>query len=255
MSDEQRPNQSGLVPSSSHVLTTRSSALVRRGLEALRTQQTRVLRFPPDRSMGILYVPRRSYYEELESWEARGNVTVPTEKKLTLDISDEASADLSPFAALAPDDLQALSLAHSSVSNVELRHIGKLTGLQELDLHNTQVGDPGLVHLKGLVGLQGLDLWETRVSDAGLVHLRELKNLRILLLSGSQISDTGLVHLRESTALEELQLLRTRVSDAGLIHLRRLTALRKLHLLENQVSDAAAARLQRALPNCRIFNW
>lgn len=136
MSDEQRPNQSGLVPSSSHALTTHSSALVRRGLEALRTQQTRVLRFPPDRSMGILYVPRRSYYEELESWEARGNVTVPTEKKLTLDISDEASADLSPFAALAPDDLQALSLAHSSVSNVELRHIGKLTGLQELDLHN-----------------------------------------------------------------------------------------------------------------------
>lgn len=50
MSDKTDPKQSGLVPVGSKALTTTSSGLVKRGLEALASEQLRIGRFPPDRS-------------------------------------------------------------------------------------------------------------------------------------------------------------------------------------------------------------
>ena len=50
MSDESDPKESGLVPGGNKALTTRSSALVKRGLEALASQQPSSARFPSDRS-------------------------------------------------------------------------------------------------------------------------------------------------------------------------------------------------------------
>ena len=57
MSDEPRPKYGVPVPHSNRELTRRSSALARRGLDALTVQQTRIVRFPPERSMGRLYIP------------------------------------------------------------------------------------------------------------------------------------------------------------------------------------------------------
>lgn len=52
MSDKPDPKQHDLVSVGSKALTTRSSALVKRGLEALVLEQERIVRFPLDRSLG-----------------------------------------------------------------------------------------------------------------------------------------------------------------------------------------------------------
>lgn len=56
MSDKTDPKESGLVTVRSKALTTRSSALVKRGLDALASRPGRIVRFPADRSMGTLYI-------------------------------------------------------------------------------------------------------------------------------------------------------------------------------------------------------
>ncbi len=136
MSDEKHSNQGHLVPIGSHELTTRSSALVRRGLEALTSQQTRIIRFPADRSMGTLYIPAPSghWEEEEDLGEARGDVRVPAAKPVGLRVSDEAATDLSPLATLEPNDLQEINLSCRHMNEDQLIHLRGLTGLTYITL-------------------------------------------------------------------------------------------------------------------------
>ncbi len=136
----------------------------------------RLVCFPSTRSMGQLFVRTwaRERYTFWEQWgEARGSVLVPAGKELRLNVSLQASTDLSPFAELQADDLQYLQLS------------------------STRVGDADLVHLQGLTGLRVLWLYDTRVSDAGLVHLRGLRGLRVLNLRSTLVSGGGVDALQQ----------------------------------------------------------
>jgi hypothetical protein len=108
MSDTPDRKEFALLPAENTGLSTRSSALVKRGLETLALQQGRIVRFPADRSMGSfqLWDPQKNSTQT--KGEARGDITVPPGMKLGLSISDEAIFDISPLASLGPDDLQFL---------------------------------------------------------------------------------------------------------------------------------------------------
>src|SRR5262245_40348353 len=100
MSDEFDPKTSGLLPVGRKALTIRSSALVRRGLEDLKSNQVRIVRFPANRSMGKLYISDKGLdpllaqamlvFAKDHLSDARGNVAIPFGKKLCLKVSDEA---------------------------------------------------------------------------------------------------------------------------------------------------------------------
>src|SRR5262245_43986582 len=112
MSDKTGPKQTDLIPGGSKALTTRSSALVKRGLEALASRRGRIVRFPADRSMGKLFISdpgeedllERDDYEDFG--EALGEVIVPYGKRLKLSLSAEAAAEPSPLTSLSSGDLQ-----------------------------------------------------------------------------------------------------------------------------------------------------
>ncbi len=284
MNDEQRPSQS-LVRTDHRGLVARSSTLVRRGLEALRVQQPRIIHFPPDRSLGWLEVRDQSSFSEYD-WEdfgeAQGEIRVPEGKQLSLRFMDELLTDPSPLAVFRPDDLWELWLTHREIRDTDLASIRKLTGLRSLDLTDTDVSDASLMHLQELTALQWLRLWYTQISDAGLAHLRTLRRLQVLLIGSTEIGDTGLEHLSEMTTLQVLDLSNTQISDTGLTHIKKLARLSKLflygtkisdvgllHLQElrglqelalsdiyglskTQITEAGVANLQQALPHCRI---
>jgi hypothetical protein len=199
MSDKQQGHPNSLISSGNRGLVTRSSSLARRGLEALQAQQDRVVHFPSNRSMGKLYVRSREAAPE-ENWEefgeAQGKVTVPAKKDLRLDVSTEASINLSSLAALNSDDLQSLDLSSTRVSNAELEHIQGLASLRELFLSCTEISDTGLLHLKNLHELELLDLEDTQITDAGLVHLQKLTRLETLQLTDTQVSEVGVAELQ-----------------------------------------------------------
>jgi hypothetical protein len=126
--------------------------------------------------MGVLYV--REYgsdrYAFWEQWgDAQGTVTVPGGKELRLNVSPQASTDLSPLGRLHGGDLQYLQLSGTRVSNADLIHLQGLTGLRVLWLYDTRVSDAGLVHLQGLTGLRVLNLRSTLVSVGGVDALQQ----------------------------------------------------------------------------------
>jgi len=157
-------------------LLSRLAASRARDQEAMSSLPPRQVHFPSSHSMGALWVRDRDSegYAFWEPWgDARGVVTAPGGKELRLNVTPQASTDLSPLAALQPDGLQYLQLSSTRVNNGGLGHIKGLTGLRVLWLYDTQVSDAGLVHLYGLTGLRVLNLRSTLVSSAGVDALQQ----------------------------------------------------------------------------------
>ena len=144
--------------------------------EAIPPLPQRQVPFPADRSLGQLYL-RAHTSDQYAFWEhggdARGVVTVPAGKELRLNVSPQASTDLSPLARLQSDDLQYLQLSGTRVGNADLIHVQRLIGLRVLWLYDTRVSDAGLVYLQGLQGLRVLNLRSTLVSVGGVDALQE----------------------------------------------------------------------------------
>jgi hypothetical protein len=109
-------------------------------------------------------------FSQFAEWEyigqARGDVHVPAGRNIMLQTSRAALADLSPLAALGPDDLYQL----------------------EISAHAANVGDPDVTimpHLQGLTGLRILGLLCVDVSTEGLRFLEPLTSLTHLLVAPS----------------------------------------------------------------------
>lgn len=157
-------------------MLNRAKAARERGLEQGNLPPARFVRFPTSHSMGALFVRRVFAEGDYAPWDALGNaqgiVAVPVGKELRLNVTPQASTDLSPLAALNPDDLQYLQLSSTRVNNAGLAHLSKLTGLRVLWLYDTPVSDAGLVHLRSLTGLRILNLRSTLVTSAGVDALQ-----------------------------------------------------------------------------------
>lgn len=109
MSDKPESKATGLIPGGNNSLTPRSFSLVRRGLEDLISKQARIIRFPPNRSMGTLHLWGKDNLRPIKKGpgvEARGAIAVPLGKEVELRVSDDAASDLSPLSDLQADDLQ-----------------------------------------------------------------------------------------------------------------------------------------------------
>jgi hypothetical protein len=129
MGEEEKKNQSGLVSSANRGLATRSSGLVKRGLELLSSQQERVIYFPTDRSIGVLTVVG----DKLTKIDACGKVTIPVAKRLGFNGT--------PTAGLSHQD----SLLYNILGDKENRNIIEIT-------------DSDLLYLKKLHDLKWLNL-------------------------------------------------------------------------------------------------
>lgn len=255
-------DETALVPTSSPALTTRATDLVRRGLESIRAREPRVVRFPRDLSIGTLFIYESDHYEsdhlllndegeeEWEEAEARGDVIVPADKVVSLAVHPSVS-DLSPLAALQPDDLQGLRLHDAStagaVSNSSIRNVGKLTGLISLGVSGNEFTDESLGILRPLTSLKVLGLAWTKITDSGLPLMTHLHDLKELFLTSTLVTDAGLAHVEQLTQLESLWLGATNVTSVGLRHIRNLSSLRLLYLSETPVTDAGLAHLQGLL--------
>jgi hypothetical protein len=99
-----------------------------------------VLRFPLERSLGKLYrmkivKPADPQVEGALYAEARGNVTIPANTKLLLQISDEGAADLKPqYIGTSMPQLLHLDLCATPITARGLKSLASLKALQKLEL-------------------------------------------------------------------------------------------------------------------------
>ena len=110
--------------------------------------ETRIIRFPSEKSCGALYM-RGISSVDYRDWQklgsAKGPREIPLDKGLRLDVRGDGEGGIDLLALLQPNDLQALFLY--DVGDDALARICNLTGLEELYLSNTTVSDEGLKKL------------------------------------------------------------------------------------------------------------
>jgi Leucine-rich repeat (LRR) protein len=270
MSEERETNKSSLVKVEGQGFTTRSSRLVRRGLEHLAKTEPRIIRFPEKWSIGRLFNNPFDDDAWLQSgWEklgkATGSILVPPDQKLILRVEErevwdfayigegswmkcriDRFTDLSPLACLKPHDLKGIDLTgvwlndsseETNTSNPE--YIAKLTGLEWLNLEKARLADFNF--LKNLANLRWLNLAITNICE--LASLHNLTKLRILDLSYTKIGNEGIRHLSNLKELRHLDLSGTQISDEGIQHLANLKELRYLDLEGTQISDEGIQHL------------
>jgi hypothetical protein len=97
------------------------------------------------------------------------------------------------------EQVYALNLADSKVSDAGLVPLAGLKNLNALHLERTPVTDGGMEHLKGLAGLQYLNVYGTAITDAGLAPLKGLKNLRRLYLWQTKVSYDAAMGMEKDT--------------------------------------------------------
>jgi Leucine-rich repeat (LRR) protein len=204
--------------------------------------QERTIHFPKDRSIGNIYVfdeyPTDDFWSWMFAWktqflaEARGDVKVPANKLLRLDIKEQAWSKPEPFASLKSDDIQFLNFytyKHAAASILE--DVKKLTGLEVLNLAHTETIESGLKNLVGLKKLRYIYL-PGHMRTKELAHLSKLPSLEFLYIGGPMVTDDKMVYIGKVTSLTHLSLTGSDVG-IGLGHLKGLKYLRYLNLDEN----------------------
>lgn len=155
--------------------------------------ETRIIRFPSDKSCGTLYIRNITsldYRDWQQTGAARGAREIFLDKSLRLDVRGSEINDLRFLADLQPDDLQSLFLYN--VDDTALPYLTHMTGLQELYVSDAGITDHGLTMLRTLKGLQRLSIYHTSISDRGLFNLSMITGLKWLTCSGTTITEEGL---------------------------------------------------------------
>lgn len=216
--------------------------------------ESRIIKFPTDRSLGMISLHDIENPREWNEYaEARGEIVVPSDRDVWLSVSHEAMPNLIPLSALAPTDLQVLSITCTRrFDDAQLRHIENLTGLVGLALWETETGDAAFSRLSGLSNLRWLDIGDTQITDEGLAFIQGMSDLEELILLNTHIGDAGLRHLVRLKKLKRLDLMGTKVDDAGFEILGGLNSLESLRIIDTGISYPVFAKLKRVLPHCQI---
>lgn len=221
----------------------------------------RVVHFPKDRSLGVLYLGRLRPLDSFwwQGWEmvgqAKGNVQVPIDKDVQLAVSEARSRDVSALTTLKPNDLQVLTLVN--IDDATLAHLAGLTGLRQLALYSSpEFKGEGLAHLSRLTALEALLLGHSGLMDNGLKYIASIRSLRRLDLSYTQITDAGLVHLRDLASLEKLTAYGVNITGNGFSALVGLDSLRELSLNHSAITDEGLGHLAKlkSLEKLSLYN-
>lgn len=203
------------------------------------------LRFPEDRAIGIVYTRKKTERHDAKDayngWknlgEARGVMTFADDRDVRLDISKAASSELSFLKHISADDVQFLVARKTDVTDEQLVHVGRLTGIWGLNLNQCRITDVGVRHLSKLNKLELADLGAFGVNkegygvgDEGMEVLSSLPKIRAVYVRLSKVGDIGLKSLSHAKNIERLGLEATRVTDTGLEALTSLPKLKSLSL-------------------------
>jgi hypothetical protein len=271
VNNEQHPKSDALVPlDHSGEVSLRSASLVRRGLDLLRAPRMREVRFPEDRSIGVVYargwgdspfwywgaLPThwgdRHGRSDSDDWRvlghAKGTVSVPAEVELGLRLFPERATSLPWLKCLSPHDLQLLSLERLPVGDDDIDDLHNLYDVRILNLAFTRITDTGLPCLMDLARLEELSLRHTKAGgtgvphwteprpNIGLINLEGLTELKRLDLCGTRVLDDELHYIIGHTLLA-LDLSWTAVSDWAMIILSSQSMLQELNICDTSIGN------------------
>ena len=230
------------------------------------TAGTRVIHFPQDRALGRLWLQVRPFPTEYrlgspyfgggnDEWQylgsAQGDMVVPADKPVWLDVAVSALHDLSPLEELGSHDLYGLEIfwPEDAVQNPDatiMAHLKRLVGLKVLKLVGSNVTANGLRYINDFKELEQLLIGTGSIGDAGLFRLEGLESLEVLSVMGKPdtFTDAGLASLAKLASLRELRIRLDGNAGAGLMHLANVPSLVYLELVGPVYGDNALRYLK-----------
>ncbi|KAL4128899.1 hypothetical protein PRIC2_007879 [Phytophthora ramorum] len=141
-------------------------------------------------------------------------------------------------------NLQALSMSNTEISDTGAAGLAKLKELRILRLDTPGITNRALVNLSFLSRLERLDLFGANITDNGIMHLVSLHRLQELTICGGNIGDRGVGLISRLTSLTSLNLSQNRnIRTKSLFYLRSLTGLRCLNLSNTGISALSLRHL------------
>lgn len=144
-----------------------------------------------------------------------------------------------------------VDLAHSWVTDADLRRVATTPGVTRLDLSQTKITDAGLAHLRELKGVRELSLYYAEyISDDGLAALKNWTDLEKLNLRGARVTSKVFEHIAGLRNLRDLDLGFTEITDDNFELLVELPKLERLAIGGNRLNGECLAFL-RQMPALR----
>lgn len=198
------------------------------------------LNFPKDYQVGWLFGINRKtneYDEDVFYADAIGQVNVPSDISLMLNVDPQAAASMRWLTEIEPTQLKQLYLGQTEINNENIQFISHLISLEMLYFNHVY----------------------ENINDLGTHHLKPLINLRCLGLNATDIGNITLSYLSDMHQLEYLSIGATNVTDNGLNHLYGLSSLKKVSFdlaysgaRKNYITLKGIENLQYCLPHCQM---
>ena len=213
----------------------------------------RTIEFPAERSLGTLHVGRMEALLRTSArvLDARGRVTIEDGELVELETA--TSTDLAPLTRLAANALWGITVAGSEservMSETNLGHLARISGLDHLSLHGLSTTDAGFSALAALSKLKSLSIsfMFRGITDGGFAAVARMENLEHLYLFGVPVGDAAVAYLGPLGQLVHLELSNTFVTDNGLATISRLPQLERLGIMYTQgtsrLTDTALAHI------------
>jgi predicted nucleic acid-binding Zn-ribbon protein len=225
LTEEHQAAVRAALPKDCLLITDLPLAIARQELFA--PPEARILRFPDDRSLGVLFT-RKWTAQPLGQWNrlgaAQGAVAIPAEQAVRLVVDSAAATDLSPLARLEPDALHTIELVGKEANDEAMLHVGRLTGLRGINLSYTGVTNAGLMQLASLRFLTQVTLLDIDMNREGFMVFdpANFPFLEYLSIERAKIDNASLARFKSlAGSLDSLHIANTGVTQEGMLELKR----------------------------------
>jgi formylglycine-generating enzyme required for sulfatase activity len=172
-----------------------------------------------------------------------------------LQLPETAAGDRAVAGLVRLNNLQALRIGSSELSDAGARRICEVVSLRNLVITGdaAQLTDAALADLWRLVNLDSLEISAPQLTGSGLASLHELPQLQWLSLGSPALGDAALENAARSSSLERLFVGNWQaggppaVSDAGVLHLAGARSLKQFDLIRRgtKITDEGLAALRQ----------
>jgi len=222
------------------------------------TQKRKVLKFPPNESIGRLYSVRadKNYLEEDNIFgefigPAQGTVTLAANDVVVLDIDSRVVEGKYALPDVDYQGIEAMRLRFIEKTNNVIRFLEKQSCLKRLELHDCELGDNAVARLEALHNLENLMVRNCGLNGDCYSKLKNLKKLHHLNTSSNTLKQSSWHYIAQMKAMTCLDAARTGVTNAALKELSTLPHLQKLNLGSSGGIDADGLKELRATHTLR----
>ena len=208
------------------------------------TVATRLLHFPPDKSLGAIILGVKNAYMDTtgprpQVASAIGNVkvSVPTGHYILFEANRRIFENPDLLNKINQEGVDVLKIGFMSMDDKEdamcdraLSHLSHWTALKGLEVNRSDATDAGMSHVKELKNLRWLSCVQSDITGSFFKVLPALPELSELNCSWCALNESNIAYLSQVKSLTQLDLSRTGLSEVGMRELSKCTGLTVLRI-------------------------